>query len=204
LLARFDQNGHGIKCRVTFARPEQPPRARVAFRGARSRRVALIGRWRPSAKEAVALPFGLTRLLRVGLLPRQAILRLVPAIRAPHNAASKRFRVSSGLNRSSLLSMGTPDSMKKRKRLTSWFRQHLPHLSRHQFTEGHYQPHARSIGRLLLAWNDLHERLSTLFVMAMGLRQFIRSFAVWHETRSDLNKRRLLRAAMKNLRRISG
>jgi hypothetical protein len=25
---------HGIKCRVTFARPEQPPRARFAFRGA--------------------------------------------------------------------------------------------------------------------------------------------------------------------------
>src|ERR1700731_1586235 len=44
LLARFAVSRHGIKCRVTFARPEQPPRARFAFRGTPQRLVAPIGR----------------------------------------------------------------------------------------------------------------------------------------------------------------
>jgi hypothetical protein len=90
--------------------------------------------------------------------------------------------------------------MKKAKSLSRWFKQTGFHaVARHSFTEPHFGPHTKSIGSLLLAWNDLHERLSTLFVMAMGLTQFARSFAVWHETRSDVNKRRLLRAAIKNL-----
>jgi hypothetical protein len=51
----------------------------------------------------------------------------------------------------------------------------------------------------LLAWNDFHERLSTLFVMSMGMRQFARSFAIWHATRNDVGKRGLLRTALANL-----
>jgi hypothetical protein len=51
----------------------------------------------------------------------------------------------------------------------------------------------------VLAWNDLHEMLSALFVMAMGVGQFARSAALWHETRNDIGKRRLLRAALANL-----
>jgi hypothetical protein len=75
----------------------------------------------------------------------------------------------------------------------------LAGVQRNRFNELHFAPYARSIGSLLLAWNDLHESLSTLFVMAMGLHQFARSFALWHETRNDVGKRRLLRAAINNL-----
>jgi hypothetical protein len=33
----------------------------------------------------------------------------------------------------------------------------------------------------------------------MGVRQFARSFAIWHATRNDFGKRKLLRAALENL-----
>jgi hypothetical protein len=90
--------------------------------------------------------------------------------------------------------------MKKAKNLSAWFKRSGVHIiPRHKFTEAHFEPYAKAIGSLLLAWNDLHERLSTVFVMAMGLRQFARSFALWHETRNDIGKRRLLRAAIANL-----
>jgi hypothetical protein len=90
--------------------------------------------------------------------------------------------------------------MKKAKNLSAWFKRSRVHIiPRHKFTEAHFEPYAKAIGSLLLAWNDLHERLSTVFVMAMGLRQFARSFALWHETRNDIGKRRLLRAAIANL-----
>jgi hypothetical protein len=90
--------------------------------------------------------------------------------------------------------------MKKAKSLSAWFKRTGMHVvPRHKFTEVHFEPYTKSIGSLLLAWNDLHERLSTVFVMAMGLKQFARSFALWHETRNDVGKRRLLRAAIANL-----
>jgi hypothetical protein len=88
---------------------------------------------------------------------------------------------------------------KRARNLSTWFKRVGFPPVRHQFNEPHFQPYTRSIGSVLLAWNDLHERLSTVFVMAMGLHQFARSFALWHETRSDFNKRRLLRAAIENL-----
>ena len=90
--------------------------------------------------------------------------------------------------------------MKRAKSLSHWFkRTEVPATERPRFTEPHFERHTKSIGSLLLAWNDLHERLSTLFAMAMGLNQFDRSFAIWHETRSDVNKRRLLRASITKL-----
>jgi hypothetical protein len=88
---------------------------------------------------------------------------------------------------------------KKRKSLSKWFRQYGKFFAHHRFTEPHFDAHAKAIGSLLLAWNDLHERLSNLFVSAMGVRQFARSFAVWHQTRNDYGKRQLLRAAIENL-----
>jgi hypothetical protein len=45
----------------------------------------------------------------------------------------------------------------------------------------------------------LTSMLSALFVMSMGIGQFNRSFALWHETRNDYGKRRLLRTAIANL-----
>jgi hypothetical protein len=89
--------------------------------------------------------------------------------------------------------------MKRGKTLSTWFRQNGKFFARHRFTELHFEAHAKTIGSLLLAWNDFHERLSTLFVNAMGVHQFARSFAIWHVTRSDLGKRQLLRSAITNL-----
>jgi hypothetical protein len=51
----------------------------------------------------------------------------------------------------------------------------------------------------LLAWNDLHERLATLFVMAMGGGYVNRPLAIWHSVRNDVGKRHLLRTAIENL-----
>jgi hypothetical protein len=60
--------------------------------------------------------------------------------------------------------------MKKSKTLTAWFNQSgaFKWANRPRFTETVFQSYLRSIGQLLLAWNDLHERLSMLSVAAMG------------------------------------
>ena len=89
--------------------------------------------------------------------------------------------------------------MKRPNNLSAWFRRYGAPFARHRFTEPHFEAHTKAIGSLLLAWNDFHERLSTLFVNAMGVRQFARSFAIWHATRNDFGKRKLLRAALENL-----
>jgi hypothetical protein len=90
--------------------------------------------------------------------------------------------------------------MKKAKTLSTWFKQNGGRvLPRFRFTEPHFDAYTKSVGSLLLAWNDLHERLSTLFVMAMGIEQFARSFAVWHNIRNDGGKRLALRVALDNL-----
>jgi hypothetical protein len=91
-------------------------------------------------------------------------------------------------------------TIKTAKDLSAWFEQSGVRLvQRNNFTEPHFEPYLKAIGSLLLAWNDLHERMSTLFVMAMGLNQFARSFALWHQTRNDLGKRNLLKASIDNL-----
>jgi len=92
--------------------------------------------------------------------------------------------------------------MKNPKTLSAWFKRAGIHtIPRPRYTESHFDRHTKSIGSLLLAWNDLHERLSTLFVNAMGGNpaHFARSFALWHQTRTDYNKRQLLRAAVSNI-----
>src|SRR5579862_6821487 len=80
----------------------------------------------------------------------------------------------------------------KRVRADKWAR-------RHSFTEKEFAPYATAIGQLLLAWNDLHERLSSLFVMALGAGWVSRPLAVWHSTRADHSKRQMLRAALAEL-----
>jgi hypothetical protein len=90
---------------------------------------------------------------------------------------------------------------KNAKNLSAWFRR-TPGASgipRHRFTEGHFDLHTKTIGSVLLAWNDLHERLSPLFMNAMGANQWKRSIAIWHAARHDNAKRKLLRAAIENL-----
>jgi hypothetical protein len=91
--------------------------------------------------------------------------------------------------------------MKKPKTLTAWFRRSGAQkwATRHRFTEPEFEPYAKSIGQLLLAWNDLHERLATLFTLAMGGGWVDRYLAIWHGTRSDHSKRQLLAAAISKL-----
>jgi hypothetical protein len=88
---------------------------------------------------------------------------------------------------------------KKPKNLTAWFKRHGLHsLNLHRFTEAHFEKHTKLIGGLLLAWNDLHEHLASVFVVAMGKEHWARSMAIWHATRNDIGKRRLLRTAIAN------
>jgi hypothetical protein len=65
-------------------------------------------------------------------------------------------------------------SRQKRKTLSAWFRSNrtAPPVGP-RYTEAHFEPYAKAIGSLLLAWNDLHEQLSRLFIMAMGIEQFV-------------------------------
>jgi hypothetical protein len=88
--------------------------------------------------------------------------------------------------------------MKKAKNLSAWFKRAPPFL-RHRFSEPHFKPYVVAIGELILAWNDLHERLATLFAQAMVGSNVKQSFGVWHKTRADNAKRNLLSAAITNL-----
>ncbi len=67
---------------------------------------------------------------------------------------------------------------------------------RHQFTEPEFIDHVKAIGQLLLAWNDFHERLASLFVSAVGGGWMGRPLALWHAVRSDLSKRQMLKIAI--------
>jgi hypothetical protein len=88
--------------------------------------------------------------------------------------------------------------MKKAKNLSAWFKRAPPFL-RNRFSEPHFKPYVAAIGELILAWNDLHERLAPLFAQAMVGSNVKQSFGVWHKTRADQAKRNLLRAAITNL-----
>jgi hypothetical protein len=91
--------------------------------------------------------------------------------------------------------------MKKSKSLSIWYKRSgaFRWAGRPRFTESHFEPYAKAIGQLLLAWNDLHERLATLFVSAMGGGWMNRPLAVWHGNRTDGGKRAMLKAAICNL-----
>jgi hypothetical protein len=90
---------------------------------------------------------------------------------------------------------------KGRKTLSTWFRKNRSAQPiGPRYTEAHFDPYARAIGSLLLAWNDLHEQLSRLFIMAMGIEQFAQSNAMWHKQIRDGAKRELLRSAIENIR----
>jgi hypothetical protein len=93
------------------------------------------------------------------------------------------------------------DSMKKSKTLTAWFNQSgaFKWANRPRFTETVFQSYLRSIGQLLLAWNDLHERLSMLSVAAMGGGLVNRPLALWHGAVRDKAKRDMLRVAIADM-----
>jgi hypothetical protein len=87
--------------------------------------------------------------------------------------------------------------MKKAKSLSGWFKKAPPFL-RHKFNEPQFRPYVLAIGQFLLAWNDLHERLSTLFAQAQATNAK-QSLAIWAKTRNDKAKRSLLEAAIEHL-----
>jgi hypothetical protein len=90
---------------------------------------------------------------------------------------------------------------KQVENLSTWFKRSgaFKWAKRHRFTEPHFEPYVKAIGQLLLAWNDLHERLAALFVTAMGGGWVDRHLAVWHSITSDRSKRRALREAIVKL-----
>jgi hypothetical protein len=94
--------------------------------------------------------------------------------------------------------MTEDDSTDLRGPLDRWFRRVKAHKwsMRHEFTEKEFEPHVKAIGQLLLAWNDLHEKLALLFVFALGGGFINRPAALWNAVRNDMGKRQLLAAVI--------
>jgi hypothetical protein len=74
-----------------------------------------------------------------------------------------------------------------------------------RFTERDYQPYVIAIGQLALAWNDLHEKLGSIFVVVMegntaddNEDKLYQIAAVWSAVNNDRTKREMLDAAVKN------
>lgn len=91
--------------------------------------------------------------------------------------------------------------MKQPRTLSVWFRKSgaFRWAHRPRFTEPIFASYVKATGQLLLAWNDLHEQLSMLFVMAMGGGWVNRPLAVWHGATRDHAKRQMLRAAIEDM-----
>ena len=62
------------------------------------------------------------------------------------------------------------------------------------FKEPPFEPYALAIGRLAMAWNDLHERLANLFWTVMGAGFLDRPIAVWNAANFDRARREMLKA----------
>jgi hypothetical protein len=63
------------------------------------------------------------------------------------------------------------------------------------FEEPAFEPYALAIGRLALAWNDLHERLATLFCTVLGSESLDRAIAVWNSATFDRARREMFKSA---------
>jgi hypothetical protein len=77
------------------------------------------------------------------------------------------------------------------KSKTGWRPKH------HRFTEKDFRPYVIALGQLTLAWNDLHERLATLFWILMGGGWKNKPIGIWNTVEYDRPKRKLLLAALK-------
>jgi hypothetical protein len=93
------------------------------------------------------------------------------------------------------------DSTIERDILEMWFARTRASkwANRPSFTENEFEPYVIAIGQLLLAWNDLHERLASLFVSALGGGWVNRPLALWHAVRADGGKRNMLKTALAEL-----
>ncbi len=63
------------------------------------------------------------------------------------------------------------------------------------FKEPAFDQYALAIGRLSLAWNDLNERLASLFGALMGGELAKRPIAVWNSANFDRARREMIKAA---------
>ncbi len=57
-------------------------------------------------------------------------------------------------------------------------------------------PHAERIGKISLAWNELHEQLGMIFWKITGITNGLVAGAIWGSSPSDLQQRSMLRAAV--------
>jgi hypothetical protein len=62
--------------------------------------------------------------------------------------------------------------------------------------ERQFEPYAVEMGKLVYAWNRLHEKLAGLFWAVTGISDGAVPFAIWHSIPSDLSQRRMLRASV--------
>jgi hypothetical protein len=60
--------------------------------------------------------------------------------------------------------------------------------------ERQFRPYAIELGKLVFAWNRLHEKLSVLFWKVTGIENRV-AIAVWYSTDSDRAQRQMLRKA---------
>ncbi len=65
------------------------------------------------------------------------------------------------------------------------------------FRDDRFRAYATGIGEVILAWNDLHETLSSLFWVTLGIPNGLIPAAVWYSSKSDLAQRDMLEAALK-------
>lgn len=57
-----------------------------------------------------------------------------------------------------------------------------------------FQPYAKSLGELILAWNDFHMALSSLFWAALQIPNKMTPQAMWNAIKSDRAQRDMLEA----------
>ena len=68
-------------------------------------------------------------------------------------------------------------------------------VPRDTFREKHFQPYAKAIGQVVLAWNDLHESIGYLFACILGEDAYDMAGEVWYTCNQDRAARQMLRAA---------
>ncbi len=61
-------------------------------------------------------------------------------------------------------------------------------------------PHLTELGRVVFAWNEMHDKLALLFRVVAGFRSEEVAFAVWHSSKSDMGQRDMLRAAAEEIK----
>jgi hypothetical protein len=59
-----------------------------------------------------------------------------------------------------------------------------------------FEAYVAAVGKVAHAWNYLHEKLGTLFVVVSGAEKEVVALAIWYSVKSDRAQRDMLRAAV--------